>query len=151
MSYFFCLAKGLKESETMIHKNTIFIEDGCTERQDDEAYENTKNFAKLEHENMSSIELNNLFEGFQTEKNELLDYKKYDILTRKNYEEHDAIWNRFETLYENLGELALKEKKNYFYIVVSHGASLEMFSHLNYNRRCNAGYCSTNLISNKWK
>merc|ERR1711879_504177 len=81
-------------------------------------------------------------------KNNIMYYEKYEDLRRVPYSK--TVW-RWATLYKNMPEIAFLNKDKFIFVVVSHGCSLETFAHLNYGQRCNAGYCSTNLINNTFR
>jgi broad specificity phosphatase PhoE len=91
------ISKGLAKAGKPIHDDTIFLEDGCTERQDDRQYNNGSGVGQvLEIERKNPAEMKNLFEGFKSEKNRWLDYKNYPVLVRQAYERNDRIWERFD-------------------------------------------------------
>jgi hypothetical protein len=92
------ISRGLAKMGKPIHQDTIFLEDGCTERQDDRKYKNGSGIGQvLDIEKKNIVEMKNLLEGFKSEKNRWLDYKKYPSLVRQAYERNDRIWERFET------------------------------------------------------
>lgn len=92
------ISHGLAEMGKPIHQDTIFLEDGCTERQDDRQYNNGSGVGQvLDIEMKNLVEMKNLLEGLKSEKNRWLDYTKYPALVRQAYERNDRIWERFET------------------------------------------------------
>lgn len=136
---------------TPIHKNTIFIEDGCQERQDIKRYLKTGQNQVLTYDKLTDSEKQKFFEGnYKWEDNAYLDYDKYPQLKRNNYEAPQEYFERFNYLYENLAELAYEFRDTYIFIVVSHSDVLKVFNQCYLNRKSTPDYCAANIFYNEW-
>ena len=142
------LIKGLKKSGVDVYKNSIFMEEGWMERQDDKKYKGADKWVTLVIEKMTQEQRDLFLGGVKLVKNKIMYYNKWDNLNRVAY---DKSGHRWADQYQNMPEIAFQNKERFIFVVVSHGCSLETFAHFNYNQRCNAYYCSTNQIDNTFQ
>ena len=140
---------GMNQQNMSMESDTIFVEDGVMEWQNDPNNMMSEKELKLIFNNVNEDSKQKHLGNYYFEQNKLLDYQNNRRLKKKLFEDKFCVKERYDDLIKNLIELSYKDQDSYIYIIVGHATCIEYFSQVADDIRQRADYCSINIFLNQ--